>query len=63
MKVGTCKKCKHFSRKVWTQYYVPKDYHPIGMNHAYAFCDKHQKRCLDIRGCKQIYEAEGGDEE
>ena len=51
MKVSVCEVCEHYIRKVWSQYYVPNNYHPIGMSHAYAFCRKHNKRCLDVRKC------------
>ena len=49
MKVSVCERCEHYIRKVWSQYYVPNNYHPIGFSHAYAFCKKYNKRCLDVK--------------
>lgn len=49
MKVSVCEKCEHYIRKVWSQYYVPNNYHPIGMSHAYAFCKKYNRRCLNVQ--------------
>lgn len=51
MKVMDCKKCKHCKRKAWSQYYRPGNYHPIGMSHVYHWCEKYQKRILDIKKC------------
>lgn len=53
MRVKDCKKCGYYSRKVWSQYYEPMRYHPIGLNHAYAFCTKHQKRCTEVKKCEK----------
>lgn len=54
MKVKDCRKCKKYMRKVWSDYYIPRNYHPIGMSHAYAWCKKHQKRCREVRECEVI---------
>jgi hypothetical protein len=53
MKVKDCEKCEHRQRRVWSQYYEPKDYHAIGMSHAYAYCTKHQKRVRDVKKCDE----------
>ena len=54
MKVKQCEKCEHYKRRVWSQYHEPKNYHPIGFSHAYAYCTKFQKRCLSIKHCKEV---------
>lgn len=51
MKVQDCEKCKHYKRCTWSQYYIPTNYHPIGMSHAYAYCTKHKRRCVEIKKC------------
>jgi len=51
MKVSLCKKCKNYERKVWTHYYIPSNYHAIGMNHAYAYCNKLKERCGKVKNC------------
>lgn len=51
MKVKDCTSCEHCSRRVWTQYYKPIGYHAIGMNHAYAYCEKHGKRVSEVKRC------------
>ncbi len=52
MRVKDCESCVHHTRKVWSDYYKPINYHAIGMNHAYAYCEKHGCRCLAVRNCK-----------
>ena len=37
MKVSVC---RNFRERRWSQYYEPRDYHPIGMTHVYAYCVK-----------------------
>jgi len=54
MRVRDCRKCKKYMRRVWSDYYIPRNYHPIGMSHAYAWCKKHQKRCREVRECEVI---------
>ena len=51
--VKECERCEHYERRVWTQYYKPKDYHPIGMSHAYAYCKYHRWRCSEIAKCNR----------
>jgi len=51
MKVRDCKKCVYCKRKTWTSYYKPLNYHAIGMTHAYHYCERYKKKCLDIKGC------------
>ena len=52
MKVSECEKCAHYKRCVYSNYYRPAGYHPIGMSHAYGYCTKHQDRCLNIKLCE-----------
>lgn len=51
MKVKDCQSCSECARLVWKSYHVPKNYHPIGISHAYAFCLYHQKRIREIKKC------------
>lgn len=44
---------------VWSSYHIPQSYHAIGMSHAYAYCDKHDMRVSEVRGCKEL-ETRGG---
>ena len=57
MRVKDCKNCEHCQRRTWSQYHEPKNYHPIGFTHAYAYCKKHQSRVLEVKKC----EMKGGD--
>lgn len=54
MKVKDCiaLNCPYLQRHVWTQYYRPKGYHAIGMNHAYAYCDRFGCPCREAKECK-----------
>lgn len=61
MKVGECRDCKYCVRRCWTQYYQPKNYHAIGMTHAYAFCKKHDRRVSEIKSCDEK-EGHGGNQ-
>jgi hypothetical protein len=58
MRVKDCEKCEHCQRRVWSQYYEPNNYHPIGMSHAYAYCTKHQKRVRDVKKCDELTQKE-----
>lgn len=51
MKVDYCKNCQHYKRKVWSSYYKPAGYHAIGVSHAYAYCERHKTRCLEVKNC------------
>lgn len=53
MRVKDCRSCPHCQRRVWSDYYIPKNYHPIGMSHAYAYCDKHRKRVTEVKKCDE----------
>ena len=55
MKVSYCEKCKCYERRKWSDYYVPKNYHPIGMSHAYGYCKLYCMRCSEIKPyiCKE----------
>lgn len=57
MKVKECEKCRYKKRHVWSTYYIPRDYHPIGMSHAYAYCALHQKRVRDVKKCEHFINA------
>ena len=52
IKVTACKGCPHLRRRTWVQYYEPKNYHPIGFTHAYAYCEKHKKRVAQVQACE-----------
>ncbi len=54
MHVKDCEKCEYCIRKVWSQVHMPKNYHAIGMSHAYHFCLKFNQRILSIKKCKEI---------
>ncbi len=54
MKVKDCQKCQKYVRKAWSDYHIPRHYHPIGMSHAYGWRNKHKKRCLEVRRCEVI---------
>lgn len=49
MKVSKCKRCIYSIRKRYSTYHTPRNYHAIGISHAYYFCELLQKRCLDIK--------------
>lgn len=51
MRVKDCEKCDYCQRCVWTQKHKPRDYHAIGMSHAYHVCLLEFKRCLDVKKC------------
>lgn len=51
MKVRKCENCEFYQRKIWTTRYKPANYHTVGVNHAYGFCEKYNKRCLDVKNC------------
>ncbi len=53
MKVKDCETCKHCQRRTWAQYHTPKNYHPIGFTHAYAYCTKHKRRVAEVRKCDE----------
>ncbi|MCM1236794.1 MAG: hypothetical protein NC489_42500 [Ruminococcus flavefaciens] len=54
MKVKDCEKCEYCERRTGSDYYKPINYHAIGMSHAYAYCNKHKMRVLEVRGCKEL---------
>ena len=55
MKVRECRKCKHMCERKFSTYHVPKNYHPIGFAHVYAYCRKHERRCSEVKAkdCKE----------
>ena len=53
MRVKDCRSCPHCQRRVWSDYHIPKNYHPIGMSHAYAYCTKHRKRVSEVKKCDE----------
>ena len=54
MKVKDCKGCKFCQRQTFSTYHIPKNYHPIGMSHAYAYCSFHKRRVLDVKKCDKL---------
>lgn len=54
MKVSNCKNCKYCKRYAWSSSYKPAGYHRVGVSHVYRFCEKHNKRCLEVKKCKEI---------
>lgn len=54
MKVRDCEKCQYYTRKVYSTYHVPVNYHPIGMSHAYGYCKKHDDKCLKVKNCDEM---------
>ena len=53
MRVKDCQGCKNLTRRVWSSYYKPMAYHAIGISHAYAYCEKHKDRVLNVKNCKE----------
>lgn len=49
MKVSVCRKCRYFRERRWSQYYEPRNYHPIGMSHKYGYCARWKKRCTEVK--------------
>ena len=62
MKVKVCQCCEFFKRRTYSTYYVPKNYHPIGMSHVYGYCSFHNKRVSDVKKCEN-YNSEVKDDE
>lgn len=52
MRVKDCKKCPKCTYRKWKDYHVPKNYHPIGFSHVYAYCEFYKKRVLDVKKCE-----------
>ena len=61
MRVKDCKgsNCSHCVRRVWSHEYEPKNYHKIGMSHAYAHCDLHNKRVSEVKDCHEYARLNG----
>ena len=53
MRVKDCANCTRCKRRTFSTYHVPKNYHPIGMTHAYAYCEKHRKRVAAVKKCEE----------
>jgi len=49
MRVSDCRKCEFHSERRYSTYYEPRNYHPIGMSHRYAFCELTKRRCSDVK--------------
>lgn len=49
MRVSNCRKCEFHSERRYSTYYEPRNYHPIGMSHRYAFCELTKRRCSDVK--------------
>lgn len=54
MKVSDCRQCKFCTRRTWSHYYKPNNYHAIGMSHAYAFCERYGKRAANVKHCETV---------
>ena len=52
MKISNCEKCEYFRHRTWSTYYKPKDYHPIGISHAYGYCKLYENRCGNIKNVR-----------
>ncbi len=53
MRVKNCRSCMYCKNKRRITRYKPSNYHAVGIVHVYAYCDKHQKRVLDIKKCDE----------
>jgi hypothetical protein len=53
MKVSECKECKYYERRKYSTSYKPANYHTISVSHVYAYCKKHNKRCLKVKKCEE----------
>lgn len=49
MRVSDCRKCEFHSERRYSTYHEPRNYHPIGMSHRYAFCELTKRRCSDVK--------------
>ena len=49
MKVSGCRRCPYMRERKYSTYHVPKNYHPIGFAHVYAYCEKNKCRCSDVK--------------
>jgi len=56
MKVHECKRCPHMQERKFSIYHVPNNYHPVGFAHVYAYCQKHERRCSEVKAkdCKEM---------
>ena len=53
MRVKDCKNCEYCQRRTWSHTHEPKNFHTIGMTHAYAYCEKHRKRVSEVVRCEE----------
>ena len=51
MRVKDCEGCRYCFRGTWVQHYKPANYHEIAFTHAYHACEKHAKRCREVKFC------------
>lgn len=58
MRVKDCERCTYCTRRTWSHYHKCRDYHPIGMTHAYAFCTKHDRRVSEVKKCDEYKKQE-----
>ena len=49
MIVRDCRACPHMRERSFSTYHEPKNYHPIGFKHVYAWCDNRRKKRLSSR--------------
>lgn len=59
MRVRDCMPCRFCKRYTWVDQYQPSGYHNIGMTHAYHKCEKHKKRCIDVKKCNDFDDLSG----
>lgn len=52
MRVKDCRKCRFHKRRTFSTYHIPLNYHAIGFSHAYGYCEKHKKRCSEVKRCE-----------
>ena len=52
MRVRDCEQCSYYCRASWCEKYYPKNYHAIGMTHAYGYCKRFGKPCRRIKNCE-----------
>ena len=49
MKVADCRQCHHMRERRYSTYHEPRNYHPIGMSHVYAWCEACKLRCSEVK--------------
>lgn len=49
MIVRDCRACPHMRERSFSTYHEPKNYHPIGFKHVYAWCEINMCRCREVK--------------